>query len=420
MMSARDVFWLCVGLLAAAAIAFVLPPFVRALPVDRSKAFRTGAIAAFSSLFLLVSVGLYQLLGEPRAIDGKAAAVASSPHGTAMQRHPAGAGESLQAATDRLAERLGRDGGSDADWELLAQSYEYAGDAASASSARQHKLASKAQPTRSAAVADDTDLYRKRVADNPKDDAAWLAIAQIERTARNFPAARKAFDQAITLNAMSADDWADYADVLGSIDGKLGTASGKALDKALALDPKHPKALWLSASLALEQGRHADALKQWQRLRELVADSSPDATIIDANIEEARSLVAGKSAVAASAAPPHSAAIRGTVDIDPALKSQLRAGMTLFVFAKSVDSPGPPLAVLTTRPEAWPVTFVLDDSLAMLPQRRLSSFDKVLVEARLTSSGQATAQAGDLQAVGSVVRTSANQSLALRISRIIS
>jgi cytochrome c-type biogenesis protein CcmH len=94
--------------------------------------------------------------------------------------------------------------------------------------------------------------------------------------------------------------------------------------------------------------------------------------------------------------------------------------MTLFVFARAAEGTGPPLAVLRTQPTQWPVTFQLDDSLAMLPSRRLSGFARVIVEARLSKSGQALPQSGDLQIASGIVQTSDAAPLALRISKVIS
>jgi cytochrome c-type biogenesis protein CcmH len=223
---------------------------------------------------------------------------------------------------------------------------------------------------------------------------------------------------------MSADDWADYADVLASTSGKLSGPPAKAIAAALALDPKHAKALWLNASLALEEHRYADALQDWRRLRAVVSDSSSDARIVDANIEEARALAgeppATQVATAAKSAVAPPISIRGTVDVDPALERRVQPGMTLFVFARAAEGGGPPLAVLRTQPTSWPVAFQLDDSLAMLPSRRLSGFDRVIVEARLSKSGQALAQSGDLQIATGVIRTSNAPPLTLRISKIIS
>ncbi len=70
--------------------------------------------------------------------------------------------------------------------------------------------------------------------------------------------------------------------------------------RALRLEPNHLKGLWLAASLDLEERRYTAALARWQQLRAALPAGSPDAAIIDANIDEARQL-AGQLA---QAAPP--------------------------------------------------------------------------------------------------------------------
>src|SRR2546429_8723044 len=80
---------------------------------------------------------------------------------------------------------------------------------------------------------------------------------------------------------------------------------------------------------------------------------------------------------------------------------------------------GPPLAVLRTTASAWPVSFHLADSMAMIPSRRLSQFDKVVIEARISRSGQATPSAGDLYVTSPVLHPAPGQKLALVISREI-
>jgi cytochrome c-type biogenesis protein CcmH len=323
---------------------------------------------------------------------------------------PGASTDSLEAATQRLADRLRTSGGSDADWELLAQSYEQSGNAPAAAAARRKSLDDTHAETNTHAEAKDVQTDREIVANNPADAAAWLALARLARRDRDYGAAQKSYEKAIALKAMQADDWADYADVVATAAGRLSGAPAKAIAAALALDPRHAKALWLKASLALEERRYADAMQDWRRLRAVVPDDSSDARIIDANIEEARGLAGDAPAVA----------IRGTVDVDPSLKSRVTPEMTLFVFARAAEGNGPPLAVLRTRPTRWPVSFQLDDSLAMMPSRRLSGFDRVIVEARLSKSGQALPQSGDLQIASGVVQTSAAAPLALRISKIIS
>ena len=67
----------------------------------------------------------------------------------------------------------------------------------------------------------------------------------------------------------------------------------------------------------------------------------------------------------------------------------------------------------------WPVSFRLDDSMAMMPSRRLSQFDRVVIEARISRSGQATPTTGDLYVTTDVLRPAAGTRLALVIDREI-
>lgn len=93
---------------------------------------------------------------------------------------------------------------------------------------------------------------------------------------------------------MNADAWADYADALASAGSTLQGAPADALKKALALDPRHPKALWLKASLEHEEHRYTDAVATWRNLLAVVPANSSDARIIEANIAEATRLAAGQ------------------------------------------------------------------------------------------------------------------------------
>jgi hypothetical protein len=112
-------------------------------------------------------------------------------------------------------------------------------------------------------------------------------------------------------------------------------------------------------------------------------------------------------------------AISGTVSIENRLAGRVDRDATLFIYAKAADSPGPPLAVLRLTADRWPVTFRLDDSMAMLPSRRLSQFQKVIVEARISRTGQAAPAAGDLYVTSDVLMPSAGKKLALVINHEI-
>jgi tetratricopeptide (TPR) repeat protein len=130
----------------------------------------------------------------------------------------------------------------------------------------------------------------------PSDQSAGaqLARAEAHRRKREFREACELYASVAAAGAMTADAWADYADAQASLAGRIGGEPARAIAAALAIEPQHPKALWLQASLAHEEGRYGDALAAWQRLLTLVPAGTSDARIVETNIAEAKRLAAGR------------------------------------------------------------------------------------------------------------------------------
>jgi tetratricopeptide (TPR) repeat protein len=122
-----------------------------------------------------------------------------------------------------------------------------------------------------------------------------IAQADDLRRQRKFKEAAEVYRGAAAAGRMNADSWADYADALASAGSSLKGAPADALAKALALEPQHPKALWLKASLEHEEHRYREAVSTWRNLLAVVPANSSDARIIEANITEATRLAAGQS-----------------------------------------------------------------------------------------------------------------------------
>jgi cytochrome c-type biogenesis protein CcmH len=412
---------------------------------------------AFVMAFAAAAALIYFAIDSRHSLESHAPQLSASAPGGATQR---AAASSMDAAIASLETRLARSGGSDADWTLLAQAYEFQGRAEDARRARAHLASPPAgtvtQMSAAAlvaaataagtsggnaepAVAPSTSLaeLQQRVQQDPRDVQGWLALADLRRTQHDNSGARAALDTVIGLRGMTAQSWADYADVLASLTGgSLGGAAGKAIDNALALDPNNLKALWLKASQAHEQRRYAEALGWWKKLRAVLPPDSADARVIDSNIAEDSQLAGLPSPSRAGAAstnpeavatltapvPPAAAGgvqVSGTVSVDDSLAARVPPDATLFIYAKAADSPGAPLAVVRTTASGWPVSFHLDDSMAMIPSRRLSQFDRVLIEARISRSGQATPSSGDLYVTSRVLRPMDGQKLTLVIDRKI-
>ncbi len=150
------------------------------------------------------------------------------------------------------------------------------------------------------------------------------------------------------------------------------------------------------------------AIAQWRKAQANLPPGSEAASDIDAMIAEAEAMRgapassvptpnAMSSGSAGTSAATDASAITGRVSLDPALRERVAPGDTLFIYARAVKGPPMPVAILRKTANVLPLDFRLDDSLAMSPAARLSTSGDVIVEARVSRSGNAAPATGDLQ-----------------------
>jgi cytochrome c-type biogenesis protein CcmH len=118
------------------------------------------------------------------------------------------------------------------------------------------------------------------------------------------------------------------------------------------------------------------------------------------------SLVQLTAAVAQGQSNSHH--LKVTIDISPNLKSKTQPEQVIFVFAKAVRGPRAPLAAVKAQVKDLPMTVTLDDSMAIAPMFRLSNFSDVKVSARVSQSGQAIKQSGDLEGLSPDIKLGKN------------
>jgi cytochrome c-type biogenesis protein CcmH len=259
----------------------------------------------------------------------------------------------------------------------------------------------------------------KKVEANPADGESLVLLARSYMDAERYADSAQIYDKLTKLAVDEAWVWADYADALAMAQGQsLNGKPTELLNKALALDPNSMKGLALAGSAAMERGDFAAAINYWEKLRTLVPPQSEDAKMLENGLKEARQMMShikgGKPPMMAQAetpamvapAPVQQAAsgkerITGKVTLSDALKGKVSPDDTVFVLARAAEGPKMPLAILRKQVRDLPLTFELDDSMAMAPQMKLSAFDKVIVVARVSKSGNAMSQPGDAQGMSS-------------------
>lgn len=248
----------------------------------------------------------------------------------------------------------------------------------------------------------------------PDDADGWYTLARSYETLGRYDDAAAAYREVLRLAPAQPQVLADLADALLSANqGAPDAASIAAVAQALAANPDQPKALALAGMMALRRGDAAQALEYWQRLQGLLPPDSEAARQIETNIAQARAMASAGSSqpatapgqAAAPATPSSTPAasqatapgrVSGQARIAPALMAQVQPTDTVFILARPASGSRMPLAVLRLRAADLPRAFTLDDSNAMSPQALLSSAGRVRVEIRISRSGTAMPQAGDL------------------------
>ncbi|HTR58974.1 MAG TPA: c-type cytochrome biogenesis protein CcmI [Casimicrobiaceae bacterium] len=266
----------------------------------------------------------------------------------------------------------------------------------------------------------------QKMKSRPDDAEGWTLLGRSYAAMGRYSDSADAYAHAASLVSDDAALLADYADTLAMAQGRsLAGKPSELIQRALAIDPKNPKALALAATAALDARDFDAALGYWRRLQAQFPDNSDDARQVGsiiAEIEtaqrEGKGVAGGKLATRTERpAPPQTSApapkpvagatIAGRVDIAPALASKVALSDTVFIFARAVDGPRVPLAVLRVPAGELPKSFTLDDSMGMAPGAKLSAAQSVVIEARVSKSGNALPQSGDLSGKSAAVKPGA-------------
>jgi cytochrome c-type biogenesis protein CcmH len=245
----------------------------------------------------------------------------------------------------------------------------------------------------------------QRMKDQPDDAEGWSMLGRSYSAMGRYPEAVTAFKRVSALKPKDAQALADQADAVAMAAGrKLAGEPAQLIARALELDPKNLKALALAGTIAFDANDYAKAAQLWTTAVAVAEPGSELERNLQSGVAEARSRaglpaapVASASAPAATPAAAAGATLAGQVQIAAALKAKASPEDTLFVFARAVEGPRVPLAILRKQVKDLPLTFTLDDSMAMNPAMRLSTARQVIVGARISKSGNAIAQPGDLQ-----------------------
>lgn len=263
------------------------------------------------------------------------------------------------------------------------------------------------------------ERIEQRTREHPEDGEAWAMLAEARKMQGRHDEAVVAFAQAVERLPDDARLLTDYAESAAlRAGGEFAGQPVELLERALAVDPREPKAIALMGAAQYRLGNLPRAHGYLKQLETFLDPGSEEATQIAAIVQRIEGAIAALGAGGATPQPPGgttstpggatastpsapsaastAATFAGTVAVDATLAERAPADGTLFVIARAHGGPAIPIAVLRVQAPRFPTEFRLDDSHAMDPSRRLTGTGAVDLEARLSRTGEAMRQPGDL------------------------
>ncbi len=273
------------------------------------------------------------------------------------------------------------------------------------------QVASSLQPddeihNNASSIEDMVEMLAQRMRDNPEDPKGWVMLGRSYMTLGRFQEAANAYKQLRTLVGDEPNILLMYADALAMANNRslLGQPE-ELIMQALELDPDNITGLWLAGRTADEKGQYKTAVDYWLRLLPLLKQDPKSTAEVRQLIKTAQGKLGIPEAeqislVATENNSPDQLdnAITVNVELDPALVERTSPEDILFIFAQALDGSPMPLAAARKQVKDLPLEVTLDDSMAMLPSQKISGHSIVKISARISKSGSALPQSGDLTA----------------------
>ena len=239
--------------------------------------------------------------------------------------------------------------------------------------------------------------------ENPEDGNAWKMLGLVEYNAGNTDQAIAAFERAYLLVPNDIDMLLKYSGVLASTqNGDFAGAPQALINQALAVDPNSIPVLNLMGLVAANNGDFVLAEQYWRRALKLLPDEDPNRSVLEAALAKLDNLELEDefNLVINIAIPKEFLELRSDTDY-------------LMVYAKAITGSSMPIAIKKIQLKDFNGVVSLSDSDAL--SSKLSDSVEVYVVARLSSSGLAVKQTGDVEVVSKAISLAETRMIDLQV-----
>ncbi len=257
-----------------------------------------------------------------------------------------------------------------------------------------------------------TQRLMTHLATNTNDALGWSTLGQLFIAQQRYAEAAGAYKKVRELQGDSAEYLVREADARAMAnDGVLQGQPEALILAALEIEPDNTGGLWLAGLAAGERGEVEAAMEYWQRAEQTTDNEqmlNQLRQLIEAGTAE---LARVDQSVSSKSDQTEAPVVKVQVSIESSILSEIDPDDTVFIIARAFNGPPAPLAAVKKQVKDLPISLQLDDSLAMLPNLNISSFEQVLIIARVSLSGTAQSQSGDFFGKSEPVRPGVDQTV---------
>ncbi len=236
------------------------------------------------------------------------------------------------------------------------------------------------------------DQLKHRLRDDPEDAKGWYILGRTLMAQRKFDEAVDAYQKTYKLLGEEPRVMLSLADALTM--QRQGVMAGEPEElvlRALEISPQDTTGLWLAGLAAQQKQEFKQAYDYWTRLLPLLEndeESSQQVRQLISKVEERDPTLKTKAVTGKS--------LTLEVSLADSVRHLVSGSDLVFVYAKAMNGPPMPLAVKRLSVLELPTQVILRDDDAMVATMKLSSFDQIIVGARVSKTGDPVAKPGDL------------------------
>jgi cytochrome c-type biogenesis protein CcmH len=257
------------------------------------------------------------------------------------------------------------------------------------------------------------EKIKSHLLEKPNDFEALKSMGFLSIEQGDNQKALAYFEKAYKVNPMDLELLIEYASIQAK--EKNEDFSGKPIKlirEALEIDPNLPDALYMSSLHVRSDQKYDLAISLIRRSIKNLPEGSPDIDFLKGEIAEIEQIKAGIT-------PIEGVPTSNRIEINLNIKEETMATRSLedylMIYVKSASGRPMPIAIKKIKIKDFKNPIILSDEDSVMPTIKLSQSKNIVVVVRVSESGQAMRQEGDIEVKSEVMERIANNKISLTI-----